>query len=131
MGLHGAAQLGDLLSIQSPGGKHFKGAEGNTIGLTEGAVDGASFGHTHLSVVKDQWRHVAGMGIAITNEPTTLGGLIDGGLEDPEVLLGATQGQHGLNLDARAAVSLRQSEQFGMCDILLNWDKCVSTCGST
>jgi hypothetical protein len=47
------------------------------------------------------------MGIAIADEAAAVGGLIDGGLEDPKVLLGATQGQHGLNLDAGTAVPLR------------------------
>jgi len=58
-------------------------------------------------VVEDQGRDVAGMGVAIADEAATLGRLIDGGLKDPEVLLGTTQGQHRLNLDADTVVPLR------------------------
>jgi len=97
VGLQGSAQLRDLGSIQSPGGKFFEGAQGDAIGLPQGAIDGAGFGHTHFGVVKDEGRDVAGMGIAITNEATTLGGLIDGGLEDPEVLFGAAKRKHWLS----------------------------------
>ena len=119
MGLQGSAQLRDLGSIQSPGRKFFKGTEGDAIGLPQSSIDGAGFGHTHFGVVEDEGRDVAGVGIAITNEATALGGLIDGGLKDPEVLLGATQGQHGLNLDARAMVVFREGEQLGMSDVEL------------
>lgn len=59
------------------------------------------------------------MGIAIADEAAAVGGLIDGGLEDPEVLLGATQGQHGLNLDAGTVAPRCQPEQFGVSDIFL------------
>ena len=120
MGLQGSAQLRDLLSIQSPGGKFFQRAEGNAIGLPQGAIDGAGFGHTHLGVVEDEGRHITGMGIAIADEATALGGLIDGSLEDPEVLLGTTQGQYGFNLDASAMAVFREGEQLGMSDVLLD-----------
>jgi hypothetical protein len=59
------------------------------------------------------------MGIAITDEAAAVGGLIDGGLEDPEVLLWAAEGKLGLNLDARAMVGFRQGEQLGMSDVEL------------
>jgi len=102
-GLQGPAQLRDLLGTQSPGGKFFERAEGDAIGLTEGTIDGARFGHAHLGVVEDEGGDIAGMGIAIANEATAVGGLIDGGLEDPEVLLGATQREDGFGNYALAA----------------------------
>jgi len=54
------------------------------------------------------------MGIAIADEATAVGGLIDGGLEDPEVLLRATQREDRFHLDARAAVPHGHSEQIRM-----------------
>ena len=99
MGLQGSAQLRDLGSIQSPGRKFFQGTQSNAIGLTESSIDGAGFGHTHFGVVEDEGRDVTGMGIAITNEATALGGLIDRRLKDPEVLFGATQGERRLDMN--------------------------------
>ena len=73
MGLEGPAQLRDLLSIQSPGRQFFKRTEGDAIGLAQGAIDGAGFGHAHLGVVKDEGGDVTGMGIAIADEAAALG----------------------------------------------------------
>jgi hypothetical protein len=57
-------------------------------------------------VVEDEGGDVAGMGIAIADEAAAVGGLIDGGLEDPEVLLGATQSEHWFCLNSCTAVFL-------------------------
>ena len=57
------------------------------------------------------------MGIAIADEAAAVGRLIDGGLEHPEVLLGAAEGKLGLDLDTRAMVGFRQGEQLGMSDV--------------
>jgi len=57
-------------------------------------------------VVEDEGGDVAGMGIAIADEAAAVGGLIDGGLEDPEVLLGATQLKHWFCLNSCTAVFL-------------------------
>jgi hypothetical protein len=47
----------------------FDRTEPDAIGLTEGAVDGASFGDAHLGAV-DQGRDVGGIGISISDEAT-------------------------------------------------------------
>ena len=107
----------DLLSLQSPGRKFFERAKGDAIGFTQGVIDGAGFGHPHLGVVEDQGRDVAGMGITVPNKPTTFGGLIDSSLEDPEVLLGATEGNLGLDLDTSAVVPRCNFEQLGVSDV--------------
>jgi hypothetical protein len=109
-GLQGPAQLRNLLSVQSPGGKLFQGAESNPIGLTQGAIDGPGFGHAHLGVVEDERGDIAGMGITIAHEAAAVGGLIDGGLEDPEVLLGMAEGKHGFDVDTSAVVSFGHSD---------------------
>ena len=57
------------------------------------------------------------MGIAVADEATTLGRLIDGGLEDPEVLLGAAQSYRRLYLYPSAAILDGQPQQVGMGDI--------------
>jgi hypothetical protein len=54
-------------------------------------------------VVEDEGGDVAGMGIAIADEAAAVGGLIDGGLEDPEVLLGATERQNRFRHDSTTA----------------------------
>jgi hypothetical protein len=71
--LESPAQLGDLLGVQGPRCEFFEGAERDAIGLAQGAVDGAGFGHTHLGVVEDERRDVAGVGVAVPDEPSALG----------------------------------------------------------
>ena len=95
---------------ESGGRKFFEGTEANAIGLTEGAINGTGFGHTHFGVVKDQGRDIAGMGIAITDEAATLRGLIHRRLEDPEVLLGTAEGEDGLDMDTGTMIGLGQLE---------------------
>jgi len=56
-------------------------------------------------VVEDEGRDVAGMGIAIADEPAALRGFIDGGLEDPEALLGAAEGQHRFGRNPTTLIS--------------------------
>ena len=91
---------------KGPRGKFLERAEGNTISLAERPIDGAGLGHTHLGVVEDEGGDVAGMGIAVPDEAAALGGLIDRGLEDPEVLQGAAQRQDRLGMDAGAMLGI-------------------------
>ena len=72
-GLQAPAQLGHLLRPQGPGWKLLDGAESDAVGFAEGAVDSTGFGHPHLSVVEDQGRDVAGVGVAVADEPTAFG----------------------------------------------------------
>jgi hypothetical protein len=82
------AQLWNLLRIQCPRGKLFERAKGDAVGLAQGAIDGASFGHAHLGVIKDERRDIAGMSVAVTDKAPAFGRLKYGGLEDPKVFLG-------------------------------------------
>jgi hypothetical protein len=102
-GQQGPAQLRNLLRAECPGWKFFEGAEGNAVGLAQGAVDGASFGHAHLGVVEDEGGDVAGMGVAVADEATAFGRLVDGGFEDPEALLRVAEGHNGFGHDSRTA----------------------------
>jgi len=95
----------DLPGAQGPGWKLFNGAEGDAVGLAEGAIDGAGFGHAYLGVVEDEGRDVAGMGVAVADEAAALGRFVDRGLEHPEVLLWTAQGEHWLRLNTRAIIS--------------------------
>jgi hypothetical protein len=113
-GLHGAAQLGDLSRAQGPGWEFFYGAEGDAVGLAQGAVDGAGFGHAHLGVVEDEGGDVAGVGVPVPDEAPALGRLIDRGLEHPEALPGLAKGEHRLSLDAVAMASLGESQQISV-----------------
>ena len=111
-----ATQHGNLLWRKGPGRKFFERAEVDAVGLAELAVDSAGFGHAHLSVVEDQGRNIAGMGVAVADEATAPGRLIDRRLEDPEILLGATQFNSGLNVDAKTMLSQGQPQQCRMID---------------
>jgi len=88
--LQSPAEERDLCWRQGPRGEFFEGAEGDAVGLAEGAVDGASFSHAHLGMVEDERGDVAGMSVAITHEATTLGRLVDRGFENPDVFLRST-----------------------------------------
>jgi hypothetical protein len=108
--LQSPAQYRYLLGTHTPRRKLFERAEGNTIGLAQGAVDGAGFGHAHLGIVEDQRGDIAGMSIAVPNEPAAFGGLEDGGFEHPEILLGATEGHDGFARDSTTAFPMSQPQ---------------------
>ena len=109
MGLQGSAQLRDLLEREGPRWEFLDGAKGDAIGFAEGAVDSAGFGHAHLSMVEDERRDIAGMGIAVAHEAAALRRFIDGGFEDPIVLFGTTQLQDRPSRDATAMVALGET----------------------
>jgi hypothetical protein len=108
-GLQAPTEFRNLLRTECPRGKLFERAEGDAIGLAQGAVDSAGFSHAHLSVVEDQGRNVTGMGIAIADEAAAVGGLIDGGFEHPEVLFGPAKWQNRLRSDPTAVSFDRES----------------------
>jgi hypothetical protein len=100
-----------------------EGAEGDAVGLAQGAVDGAGFSHAHLGVVEDEGRDVAGVGIAVADEAAALGRLIDRGLEDPEVFLGAAQWQDGFRQDPMAVAALSQAKKASVSDVQLAFER--------
>jgi hypothetical protein len=104
--LQASAQLGDLLGAKGPRWKLFKRAEGYPVGLAQGTIDGAGFGHAHLGMVEDKGRNVAGVGIAIAHEAPALGGLENGGFENPEVFSRPAQWQHRLGRDSATMLAL-------------------------
>ena len=116
-GLQGPTELRNLLGGERPRGKLFDRAEGNAVGLAQGAIDGAGFGHAHLGMVENQWRDIARMSVAVAHEATALGRFIDRGLKDPEVFLRPAQSKRWLNLDTGTAFSFRQPEQIAMRDV--------------
>lgn len=107
----------DLPGAQGPGWKLLDGAEGNAVGLAQGAIDGAGFGHAHLGVVEDERRDVAGMGITVADEAAAFGGFVYGSLEDPEALFGMAQWEHRLGLNAVAVAPLSQAQQIAVGNI--------------
>jgi hypothetical protein len=82
-----------------------------------GAIDGAGFGHAHSGVAEDEKRNIAGMSITVADEATAPRRFEDSVLEDPEILLGATQSQHRLNLDPRTMAGFCEGEQLSMSDV--------------
>jgi hypothetical protein len=75
-----------------------------------GAIDGAGFGHTHFSVVEDQGRNIAGMGVAVTDEAAALGRFIDRGFEDPIVLRRTAKRRDRLGVNANVVVPACNSQ---------------------
>jgi hypothetical protein len=75
---------------KGPRWKFFNQTEGDAVGLAEGAVDGAVFGHGHFGVVEDQGKDIARMRVAVADEASALGRFIDRGFEHPKVLLRTT-----------------------------------------
>ncbi len=90
MGLKGATKGRQLFGIQGVRRQLLKRTEPDAVCLAQGSIYCSGFSHAHLGVVEDQGRDVPRVGIAIADEATALGGLVDGGLEDPEILLGTT-----------------------------------------
>jgi hypothetical protein len=101
-----STELRQLFGIKKPRRQFLKRTETDAIGLTQGSIDRPSFGHAHFGVVEDQGRNVPRMGISIADKPAALSGLIDSGLEDPEVLLGAAEWQYGRSLDPTTMTAL-------------------------
>jgi hypothetical protein len=101
--LKGATKCRELFRIQSIRWQFLERAQANAIGLAQGSIHGPGFSHTHLGVVEDQGRDIPRMGIAVANEATALGGLVDDSLKNPKVLFGATEYDYRLHLDASAA----------------------------
>ncbi len=62
------------------------------------------------------------MGVAVADEAATLGRLEGGGLEDPEVLIGAAEREDGLGGNAGASVLLGDTEQVGVSNVLRRVD---------
>jgi len=113
--LQSAAQQRNLLGTQAPRGKFFERAQGNAVGFAQGTIDGAGFSHAHLGIVEDQRRDIAGMSIAVADEPSTFGFLKDGGLEHPEVLLWMAEWKYRLSHNPWTLLPLGQPQQIAMC----------------
>jgi hypothetical protein len=120
-GLQAPAEFRDLLRAECPRRKLFERAEGNAIGLAQGAIDGAGFGHAHLGIVENQRRDIAGMSVAVADEATALGGLEYGSFKDPEVLFLAAQGKHRFCHNPVTTLTQRETQQIPVSNIAGPW----------
>jgi len=111
------AQQRYLLGTQAPRRELFERAQANAVGLAQGAIDGAGFGHAHLGIVENQRRDIAGMSVAVADEAATLGRFIDRGFEHPKVLLGATQCKNWSGLNPCTLLLHRDSQQIRVCHV--------------
>jgi len=75
-----------LFRAQCTRAQLFNRAEGDTVGLAQGTVDGTRFGHTKFSVIEDERGDVARVGVAVTDKAAACGRLEDSGFKDPEIL---------------------------------------------
>jgi hypothetical protein len=103
--LQGSTQSGKLFGTEGPRAQLLHRAEGDAVGLAQGAINGARFGHAKFGVVEDKRRNITRVRVAVTHEAAAFGRLEDGGFEDPEILFGAAEGQDGFGVDADAMVS--------------------------
>jgi hypothetical protein len=67
-------------------------------------------------MVENQRRNIAGMGITITNEATTLGRFEDRGFEHPKVLFGTAQCEDRLSVSAEATMAHGKTQQGSVAD---------------
>ena len=125
--LQAAPEFRNLWGGECPRRKLFEGAQGNAVGLAQGAIDGAGFGHAHLGVVEDQRRDIARMSIAVADEATALGRFIDRGLEDPEVFFRTAECKNGLGVNAPTPLFDRHFQQLSVTDVFL---ALVQGCGA-
>jgi hypothetical protein len=98
-GLQAPTEFGNLLGAECPRRKLFERAEGNAIGLAQGTVDGAGFGHAHFGMVENQGRNVTGMGVTVPNKATAFRKLENRCLKDPKILLRSTKVEDRLDMD--------------------------------
>jgi hypothetical protein len=103
-------QTGVCSGKKGPRWKFFKQAEGDTVGLAEGTVEGAGFGRGHFGVVKDQRRDIAGMSISVADEAAALGRFIDRGFKHPKVLLRMTESNNRFAMNTTALVPLGKTQ---------------------
>jgi hypothetical protein len=102
--------------------------EADAIGLAEGAVDGTSFGHAHLSAT-DQGRNVRGIGIAIANEAARARGLVGSRFENPVARTWITELAHRAHLNASTSIPPSQAHKATVRDIPSTIEKLqVSEC---
>jgi hypothetical protein len=57
-----------LTGIQGVRRQFLERTQANAIGLAQSAINRSSFSHSHLGVIEDQRRNIAGMSIAIADE---------------------------------------------------------------
>lgn len=69
-------------------------------------------------MVEDERRDVAGMGVTVTGKAAALGGFVDRGLEDPEVLCRTTEREHRFRGNPDAVLLLGNPKQLGVSDIV-------------
>ncbi len=97
------------MSSQGPRRQLLERAEGNAVGLAQGAIDGAGFGHPHFGIIEDEGGNIAGMSVAVANEASAFERLIDGSFENPEILPRLAEGEYRLRMDAATLAALCQA----------------------
>jgi hypothetical protein len=107
--LQSPAQQRYLLGTQAPRGKLFERAEANAVGLAQGAIDGAGFGHAHLGIIENQKRGIAGMSVAVANKAAAPRRFEDCRVEHPEVLFRPTLGEHWFSRDPSTVIAFRKA----------------------
>ncbi len=107
-GLQGPAEFGNLLGAECPRRKFFERAEGNTIGLAQGAINCSGFGHAHFGMIEDKRGDVAGMGVTVADEATAFRKLENRCLKDPKILLWSTKVEDRLDMNTGTVLSCCQ-----------------------
>ena len=113
-GLQTPTELRNLLGGECPRGKLFERAEGNAVGLAQGAIDGAGFGHAHLGMVENQGRDIARVSVAVAHEASAFGRFENCRLEHPKVLFGATEREDWLSPYPLTVLFFGKAQQVAM-----------------
>jgi hypothetical protein len=82
-------------------------------------------------MVENQGRDVARMSVAVAHKATTLGRLIDGGFEHPEVLLRMTKSNHRFAMNPAAVAPQGKAQEVAVVYVVI-WllrAHCLETLG--
>jgi len=102
----------DALGPRSPA-ELLHGAEADTVGFAESAIDGTSLGDTQFGAM-DERGDIRRIRIPITNKPSRHGGFVDDSFEHPSVCSGFAQSGLNACADSKAVSTQRYTKQAAM-----------------
>jgi len=84
------------------------GADADSVGFAQGAVDRASFGDTHFGTL-DNEGHIGGICVTVADEAATSFRLVDRSFERPPLRLWIAKVRNSFTVNTSTTISGRQS----------------------
>ena len=94
----------------------FDRADADAVSLSQGAIDGPGFSHSHFGTV-DKERDIGRVGVTIADKAGRVLGRINRCFQDKSTRSGITKRIDGLNLDTAASLTAGQPNQTGVRDV--------------